>query len=72
VPLENAERFAQAMHAAGNDCELVTYPGEDHGFFNHGRGDGSAYADTLRRGMAFLERRGYLARWSLGRGARGP
>ncbi|MFB9052715.1 alpha/beta hydrolase [Formosa undariae] len=34
VPFENAERFAFLMNEVGNTCELVSFEGEDHGFFN--------------------------------------
>lgn len=34
VPFENAERFARLMKEAGNDCKLVSFEGEKHGFFN--------------------------------------
>jgi len=32
VPLAHGERLRQAMRAAGNEPEWVTYPGEGHGF----------------------------------------
>ena len=60
VPFENVERFARLMATAGNRCDLVPYPGETHGFFNHGRGDGTAYTQTLERTVAFLEELGFL------------
>lgn len=34
VPLETAKVFTAAMQAAGNRCELVSYPDAAHGFFN--------------------------------------
>lgn len=34
VPFENAERFYKLMKEAGNNCELVPFPGKGHGFFN--------------------------------------
>ena len=77
VPLENVQRFSAAMRKAGNACQLITYPGAEHGFFNAGR-DTSAYADTLERtdhfltGLGFLQPRGEdlvagrsLAAWEL-------
>jgi len=60
VPLSNVEDFCSRMKKAGNRCELVTYEGARHGFFNYGRGDGSAYNDTVRRMDAFLRSLGYL------------
>ena len=61
VPYQTAELFTEAMRTAGNRCELVGYPGEGHGFFNSGRGIGSAYTDTMRRTDAFLVSLGWLA-----------
>ena len=34
VPYENAQRFVKLMRAAGNDCQLISAVGKDHGFFN--------------------------------------
>lgn len=34
VPHENPERFTRLMKEAGNDCQLKSYPGAGHGFFN--------------------------------------
>lgn len=61
VPYRTAGKFTAAMKAAGNDCELVGYEGQEHGFFNYGRGDGSGYADTVKKLDRFLERLGYLS-----------
>lgn len=60
IPYDTVELFAQRTRTLGNQCELVGYPGETHGFFNFGRGDGSAYSDTLRRTDAFLVSLGWL------------
>lgn len=60
VPYSTAEGFCERMHMAGNRCELVGYDGANHGFFNYGRGDGTAYYDTLRRADEFLESLGWL------------
>lgn len=60
VPYQSIEIFTEAMKAAGNRCELVGYPGERHGFFNYGRGDSSAYEDTMRRTDEFLVSLGWL------------
>lgn len=59
VPFRTAELFANAMRAAGVSCELRAYPGEEHGFFNYGRGD--AFFDTLRAAEEFLTSLGYVA-----------
>jgi len=60
VPFENTERFTRLMAEAGNDCELVGFEGESHGFFNEGRGDGTGYERTLEATVGFLERLGFL------------
>lgn len=61
VRYDSAELFTEKMTATGNRCELVAYEGEGHGFFNYGRGDGSAYTDTVRRMDLFLVSLGWLA-----------
>lgn len=35
VPLHNVIQFQRKMEAAGNRCELCTFKGRGHGFFNH-------------------------------------
>ena len=60
VPFEDVERFAAAMTDAGNDCELVAYPGQEHGFFNYRDGKNPYYARTLREADRFLTDLGYL------------
>jgi acetyl esterase/lipase len=60
VAYRTVELFTEKMVSAGNRCELVGYEGEGHGFFNHGRGDGSAYNDTMLRTDAFLVSLGWL------------
>ena len=60
VPYATAAAFEKKMKAAGNRCELVGYEGETHRFFNHGRGDGSAYTDTVRRTDEFFVSLGWL------------
>ncbi len=61
VPYATAETFTRVMQAAGNRCELVGAEGQVHGYFNYGRGDGTAYKDTLARTDAFLVSLGWLA-----------
>jgi acetyl esterase len=60
VPYSDVERFTNAMHAANNVCELVGFKGKGHGFFNHGRDDGTAYYETLRAANCFLAEQGFL------------
>jgi acetyl esterase len=61
VPYATAEAFTTAMKAAGNRCELVGTEGAQHGFFNYGRGDNSAYRATLAATDAFLVSLGWLS-----------
>jgi acetyl esterase/lipase len=60
VPYATVEKFESVMKAAGNRCELVGFDGQTHGFFNYGRGDGSAYYDTLVATDKFLASLGWL------------
>jgi acetyl esterase/lipase len=60
VPFKTAELFAEAMTKAGNRCKLVAFDGEGHGFFNYGRGDGTAYVDTVRAMDQFFIELGFL------------
>ena len=60
VPYWTAEAFAKAMKEAGNRCELAGYDGQQHGFFNFGRGDGKHFIETVRRADQFLASLGYL------------
>ncbi len=69
VPYETAVAFQEAMVANGNRCELMSYPGQPHGFFNPGRGQGEVrlqatanYYQTLNQMDAFLESIGFLER----------
>lgn len=35
VPYETAQAFTDKMKASANDCKLIGYPGQGHGFFNN-------------------------------------
>ena len=60
VPYHHAELFAEGMRAAGNQCQVVGYPDQGHGFFNFHRKNNSAYYDTVRRMDGFLVALGWL------------
>lgn len=60
VPYRTAELFTDSMKKAGNRCELVGFDGQQHGFFNFGRGDNSYYRQTTRQMDEFLTSLGYL------------
>lgn len=61
VPYATAAAFTRLMQAAGNRCELRGYPGQPHGFFNHGRAEGK-YAETLVAADEFLVSLGWIPR----------
>lgn len=48
VPFPTVQLFAKAMTEAGNRCELKSYPGQPHGFYNPGRGKGEPRAEANR------------------------
>lgn len=67
VPYATVQLFEKEMIAAGNRCELKSYEGQPHGFFNPGRGQGERrveatrnYHKTLQELDAFLESLDYL------------
>jgi len=60
VPFSTAEAFTEAMHAAGNRCELKGYEGQPHGFFNHGRSGNRYYNATFSELESFLRSLGYI------------
>lgn len=62
VPYTTAAIYTEKAQAAGNRCELAGYDEQGHGFFNHGRGDGSAYTDTVRRMDNFFVSLGWLSK----------
>lgn len=61
VPFATVEVFAAAMKKAGNRCEVAGFEGQQHGFFNFGRGDGSMFRETLRQADKFLASLGWLS-----------
>lgn len=60
VPPSVAEAFDKALTEAGKDHEIVVYPGQPHGFFEHDLfgdpGHEEAAADAYARVAAFLKR----------------
>ncbi|NNM30821.1 MAG: alpha/beta hydrolase, partial [Akkermansiaceae bacterium] len=58
--LAGAEAYRKESTAAGNECRIVTYDGQGHGFFNHGKGDNKHYDLTVAEMDRFLEARGFL------------
>ncbi len=60
VPHANVAAFAKKMKALAKRCDLHSYEGRAHGFFNAGRGDDSDYTDTVAKMDAFLRSLGFL------------
>ncbi len=62
VPYASVQQYAKLAVATNNRCELATYHGYGHGFFNPGRqgNPGEAYRLTLHRLHQFLKSLGYL------------
>lgn len=60
VPYTQAVKFQEEMKSAGNRCELASYEGEKHGFFNYGNKGNKPFIATLTRADEFLTSLGYL------------
>jgi acetyl esterase/lipase len=60
TPLGPCQAFADGMAAAGNECQLVVYPGAGHGFLNYSPEGNPWFEDTLREVDRFLNRHGFL------------
>ncbi|MGC0318540.1 alpha/beta hydrolase [Kitasatospora acidiphila] len=54
VPIQLARKFRDLLAAAGNDCELIEFPGAEHGFFNFNENDNHTYDRVLELTQAFL------------------
>jgi len=61
VPFATVEVFAAAMKKAGNRCEVAGFEGQQHGFFNFGRGDNAMFLATLTQADKFLASLGWLS-----------
>ena len=60
TPLSDSLAFADAMVSAGSACRVVSYPGEEHGFFNYRPEGNPRYAETVREMDRFLAEHGFL------------
>jgi len=58
IPIHTARMFVEAMKKAGNRCELSAFEGQEHGFFNYGRGQ--LFYDTMKDADEFLNSLAYL------------
>jgi acetyl esterase len=60
VPYETAVLFCQKLIENGGRCELESYEGKNHGFFNYGRDGNEAYVDTVHKMDQFFGSLGWL------------
>ena len=60
VPLATVNRFKANMTKAGVRCEVITYEGQGHGFFNAALGGRRYVAETLIATDRFLESLGWV------------
>jgi len=60
IPVATGEAFRDKMREVGSRSELELFEDRRHGFFNHGRGDGSDYLQTVRSMDVFLASLGHL------------
>jgi acetyl esterase/lipase len=60
VPHATSELFATKSRSKGNRCELVSYEGQKHGFFNYGKGDNIMFQATVTEMDRFFKSLGYL------------
>lgn len=56
VPFSTAKAFTEKMKAAGNQCQLISFPGQQHGFFN----SEPSRSKTLKSADEFLTALGWL------------
>lgn len=54
VPYENVVRFTQLMKQEGNECKLVGYKKQSHGFFNYNKKP-KCFKKTLKQTENFLD-----------------
>ena len=58
--LAGAQFMQEEMKKAGGRCELMTWDGRPHGFFNWGRFDNKPFTETMLATDKFLASLGYL------------
>ena len=58
--LAGARYLQKRMEAEGGRCELLTWDGLPHAFFNYGRYDNKTFVETMRAADKFLTSLGYL------------
>jgi dienelactone hydrolase len=73
IPVAGARRMQAEIEKIGGRCDLHLYEGQEHGFFNYGRGDNTHYRLTLLETDRFLVSIGFLSGPpTLGPGAASP
>lgn len=60
IPVPMMQEFSRMIRDQGSRCEVHYYEGEGHGFFNHGRGDGTCFGKTRQVLDDFLVSLDYL------------
>lgn len=60
VSFQQVLSFRDEMIKYGNRCELVSFEGKDHGFFNRNNGDNPDFYATMDYTVKFLISMGYL------------
>jgi len=60
IPVETGKAFQKKMEDVGSRSDLMLWEGAEHGFFNPGKGDGTAYHETVAAMDRFLTELGYL------------
>ena len=55
-----ADIYVQVSTKAGNDCTMVSYPGQKHGFFGYERSGGKYFKLTVEEMDKFLVKLGWL------------
>ena len=61
VYYSDVEQFQKRMEAAGNECVLVGYEGQGHGFFNFSKAGGKYFVLSVTDTHKFLAKHGYLS-----------
>ena len=60
VPFENVERFCRRVKELRGQCEVVSFEGKKHAFFNYGKDKNVPYTRTVCEMDRFLVSLGYL------------
>lgn len=58
--IEKVQQFCKQMHKNDNHCELVTFKGKEHAFFNYGKDSNEPFVETVRYADEFMRKLGYL------------